>query len=740
MDRNNPFIDPPGNFFLFFSFINKVIDGNIIQSFYPWIDELNIHLSFYLDGLSLLFTLLIIGIGFLVFVYSNGYMKGEKLTGRYYSYMLLFMGSMLGLVTSGNLISLYIFWELTSVTSFLLINLHHHTEKSRAAGLQALLITNFGGLAILSGFILIGNITGSFELSELLKNGDAISSHPLYLPVIILILLGAFTKSAQFPFHFWLPSAMAAPTPVSAYLHSAAMVNAGIYLIARMSPVLGNTVVWQTIIIIFGVVTMFTGAYFSLTQKDMKRILAYATISAQGILVLLLGVGSVLSVKAALLYLVVHAFYKATLFMVTGAIDKKTGTRNIYELGNLWKKMPVTMVCSVLALASMASVPPMMGCISKKLIFEAKVEFLDKSPYLLVLGFIAFIFLFAVSVLITYQVFFRKQSLIKNNTTEAGFMFLLGPVILSVLGFVITIFPEQFETFIEFAAGAVKTTNFQVDLKLWSGLTDVFWLSFISMFLGTLLFAYRNKIFSFFQRLNNYLFYLELSNIFLLFIDWLLKFTKKVTGTIQHGYHRFYLMIVFLVSGIFLWLFFIMNDVWDFGNSPTPVSVPVMGIVLIAIIATFITIITRSKITAIITMGVVGYSLGIFFLINGAVDLAITFIIIDTLTLALFVMVTLKLPEFVRFSNTPTRIRDGIVALAVGACMFLVALVASLPGASGKLADFYLDKSLPEGFGKNVVNVILVDFRALDTLGEITVVLIAAVSIFALLKLKPLKK
>ncbi len=733
-------IIPLAVFFYLIHLFRSFSDGNTVRSSISWVEELNISISFYTDGLSLLFAFLVVGIGFFVLVYSGTYMKDKKLTGRYYSYMLLFMGSMLGLVTSDNLIGLYVFWELTSVSSYMLIIQNHHKDRSRAAGFQALLVTALGGLAAMAGFILIGSATGSYELSVLLESGADMSSHRFYVPVVVLILLGAFTKSAQFPFHFWLPTAMVAPTPVSAYLHSAAMVNAGLYLVARLNPLLGNTDLWQITIISTGLITMFIGAYFSLTQKDLKRILAYATVSALGILMLLLGIGTVLAVKAAMLYLVVHALYKATLFMVAGTIDEKTGTRNIYLLGNLWKKMPLTTVAALLALASMASLPPMMGYISKKLIFEAKVQFLDNAPYLLIFGFIAFVFLFAVSILVAWQVFFRKEKEAEKKPHEGGVAFLLGPVILALLSFVMAIFPEQFERFFEFAAEEVKGRDIKVELKLWHGFTKVLWLSLLSMALGALLFVFRKKIIPAFQHINKYLERIELAELFQHFIGGLLHFTKKITGFIQHGYHRFYLLIVFITTGAFLWLNLLFDTRPDFELIPSSVSVPVMAIVLITVLASLVTIITKSKITAIIATGVVGYSLAVFFLINGAVDLAITFIIVDTLTLVLFVMVTLKLPGFSGFSGKSSRIRDAIVAVFVGGSVFMIALVASLSEDISKVSDTYLAKSLPEGLGKNVVNVILVDFRALDTLGEISVLLIAAVSIYSLLKFKTRKK
>ncbi len=718
----------------FLSKITGVIEDETFTASLPWIPLLNIDLNFFLDGLSLLFSLLVVGIGFLILIYTNGYMKGHENTGKFYGFMLFFMASMLGLVLSGHLIGIYLFWELTSISSFLLIGFEHEKKEARSAALQALLVTTFGSLAMLAGFIIIGNIGGSYLLTSLFEKREIITSDSLYTPALILILLGIFTKSAQFPFHFWLPSAMAAPTPVSAYLHSAAMVNAGIYLLFRLNPVIGETILWHDIIVIFGAATMFTGAYFSLTQKDLKRILAYTTVSSLGLMTLLLGTGLLLSVKAAMVYLVVHALYKASLFMVAGIIDKKTGTRDIYQLSGLRKKMPITTVISILVLISMAGLPPMLGYISKEFIYEAKIQAPGIGAFVLILGVITNIFMFAISAIIAYRLFLGKKLLSPKPPEEPGISFLLGPGILAILSFILVISPTKFEFLIEFALAAVKVVHVDIHLTLWHGFTPIFWLSLVTIISGLIVFFTRKYILSFFVKLNSLLFYLELSHIFSLFIDKLLKFAKKNTDVIQHGYHRRYLISVFIVSAVFLWYEFFLH--WDPGllediSSP---SLALTGIIFVSVIAAVITVLTNSKITAIVTMGVIGYGIAAIFFIHGAIDLAINMILTDTFIIVLFVLVVYKLPEFAIFSSRKTRIRDSIVAISVGGFMASLALAISRSSHDNKLSEYFIENSLSRGHGKNVVNVILVDFRALDTLGEVFVLGAAALSVLGLLK------
>ncbi|MDW7680546.1 MAG: proton-conducting transporter membrane subunit, partial [bacterium] len=376
---------PLSIFIYLLSYIPKVCIASECQTFYvlkQWVPGLGIHFSFYLDGLSLIFALLISGIGTLIVIYGSGYLHGHQFLNRFYIYLLLFMGSMLGVVLSGNLITIFIFWELTSISSYLLIGFDNESEKSRYAALQALLVTGLGGLALMAGFLLIGNVSGSFEITELLNNPEIIRSSDFYLPILLLVLAGAFTKSAQLPFHFWLIGAMQAPTPVSAYLHSATMVKAGIYLLARLHPVLGGSGEWHYIVTFFGVATMLIGALLALPQVDLKKLLAYTTVSALGTLTMLLGIGTTLAIKAAMVYLIVHSLYKGALFMVAGAIDHETGTRDVQVLGGLIKVMPVTAVAAGLAAFSMSGFPPLLGFISKELLYEANLV-IQKAPYII---------------------------------------------------------------------------------------------------------------------------------------------------------------------------------------------------------------------------------------------------------------------------------------------------------------------------------------------------------------------
>ncbi|MCG8701430.1 MAG: hypothetical protein MI922_25495, partial [Bacteroidales bacterium] len=373
----------------FLSHIKKIRNGESVEIFMEWIPLVGLNFSFVLDGLSLLFVILITGIGALVFIYARAYMKDYNGTVKFYFYLTLFTAAMLGLVMSANFIQLFIFWELTSILSFLLISFFNEKDGARKAAFQSLFVTGFGGLCMLVGLILIGSITGSYELADWQSKADVIKADSKYLPALLLVLAGVFTKSAQFPFHFWLPGAMQAPTPVSSYLHSATMVKAGVFLLARLNPVLGATVEWTYIIPLFGSVTMLVGAYFALTQTDIKAILAYTTISALGTLVLLMGIDTKLSVKAALVFLYVHAFYKAALFMMAGYVDKKAGTRDIDKLGGMAYFIPFGFLVTLIAVFSMAGLPPMLGFIGKELIYEAKVQSPGIASLVLVMGVMA---------------------------------------------------------------------------------------------------------------------------------------------------------------------------------------------------------------------------------------------------------------------------------------------------------------------------------------------------------------
>lgn len=726
--------------FSFFYFLYRSIDigyGVAIYETIDWIPSLGVNLSFYLDGLSLLFLLLITAIGTLVVVYAGYYMQKYALKDRFYMYLLFFMASMMGLVLSGNLISMFVFWELTSVSSFLLIGFFHEKTESRSAALQALLITVLGGLALLAGIILMNQATGTFEIVELLSQRDVVQSSPFYFSILILILIGAFTKSAQFPFHFWLPGAMAGPSPVSAFLHSATMVKAGVYILMRLAPVLGGTEQWRTTLALVGVVTMFLGAYFALTQKDLKKILAYTTISALGTLVLLVGIGTREAIKAAIIFMVVHSLYKGSLFMLAGSIDKKTGTRDIDKLGGLRKLMPYTTLAALVALFSMAGLPPFIGFIGKELIYEAKVAVPGSANFLLYTGVLSNVFMVAISGIFAWKVFFGKPGEMPIKPQETPFRLWLGPGVLAVLSLVLALFPGFFaENVVSPAISAVRAENIVVKIKLWHGFNLVLLLSFITVLLGVLIFIFRDTIIPFLRHLNTRLVRFRFSAEFGKLIEGFLAFTKMKTNFIQGGVQRFYLMVIFLVTSAFVWYQLFYTRFWDITFDFGAVPFYVVGIVLIMTAATILTVLTKSRLTAIVSMGVVGWGIALIFAFYGAVDLAITQIMVETLILVLFVMVIYHLPIFKNFSSKVSRIRDGVIAVIFGGFMTGLTLKADYLDMYPNISEYFNQNSYTIGKGRNIVNVILVDFRALDTLGEIVVLTIAAIGVFSLMRLK----
>jgi multicomponent Na+:H+ antiporter subunit A len=729
------------------TFIFTLVKGSSItklDSFttvFSWIPQLGLNITWTFDGLSYLFVLLVSGIGTLVLIYANEYMKHYPDKDRFYVFLMLFMGSMLGLVMSGNLLGMFLFWELTSFTSFFLISFKHEYDKARQAALQSLLITFMGGLALFGGIMLLGQMAGSYEISDMVRNAGTIKAHKLYMPALILIMAGVVTKSAQFPFHFWLPGAMQAPSPVSAYLHSATMVKAGIFLLARLNPVVGGTQEWMIMVSLIGGLTMFIGAYLSLTQTDLKAILAYTTISALGTMVLLFGIGTEESVEAAILFLVIHALYKAALFMIAGLIDHKTGTRDINLLGELWKPMPKTFVIATLALLSMAGLPPMLGFIGKELIYEAKIQTPDIALFLIILGVSSNIMMVWASTMIGYRTFIEKPKGMPKPPGEKGIGMLLGPAVLVIASLIFGLFPASISPFIEPAISIIRREPADVYLKLWHGFNQVLLLSVFTVATGFLLFLLRKKLIPLLSRINGMLFSIRFANVFNTVINSFVSFSKKKTAVIQHGYHRFYLMTIFIVATLLIWLHIYNTRGWlDINIEYIRQPYYVIALVVIMILASLTAALAKSRLTAIISMGVVGLGIALIYLIYSAVDLAITQILAETLTLILFVLVLQKLPRFAHLSSRRSRMRDAIIALAAGSFMTILVVKSVQVNYSHPISDFFVQNSLPGGFGENVVNVILVDFRALDTMGEITVLTIAALGVFSLLKLNKTKR
>ncbi len=725
--------------YMFISFFLKydaVSSGNIIKEATTWIPSLGVNFSFLLDGLSLTFVLIITLIGTAVFLYAGSYMKDYEHTGRFYLYIGVFMTSMIGLVLSDNMITLFIFWELTSISSYLLIGFNHHKESSRKSALQALLVTGGGGLALLAGLILLAQISGSFEISSLYDLQDKIVGSHLYPAIVILVLLGAFTKSAQFPFHFWLPNAMEAPTPVSAYLHSATMVKAGIYLIARLNHALGGTVLWQDTILFAGTITMFIAALLAFKQTDLKKLLAYSTLSVLGTLTMLLGIGSNLAIKAFFIFLVAHSLYKGTLFLVAGTLDHETGTRDVNSLGGLKKLLPVTMIAAMLASFSMMGIIPLVGFIGKETVYSAIQEVENFRFLLLSLAVVSNAFVVMVTILVGLKPFFGQLLPTPKSPHEAPVKMLIGPIVLASFGLLSGLFPNVFiQKLLDQSTISILAEELGIKVKLWHGFNFVLLLSFVTLLSGIGIYYFRKNIIHAIENIKLADF-LKTSFWYEQTLNGMLSFAKHQTKVLQNGYMRYYIIFIILttlgLAGYTLFHFPVMSSLKI--DTDLTIYELIIGIIIIA--STLLVITSDSRLKAIVSLGVVGFAMGIIFILYSAPDLALTTFAIETLTVILFVLVLYKLPKYLQFSKPVSKTRDIIIALSVGLFMALTVLLVTAGEMQSELKKYFAEASLPEGKGRNIVNVILVDFRAIDTLGEITVLAVAAIGVYALLKLR----
>ena len=720
---------------------------------YAWVPDLGIELALRMDGLSAVFCVLISAIGALVLIYARGYLGDDPRLGRLQATLLAFMGSMLGVVLCDDLIALFVFWELTSITSYLLIGFRHEAKEARDAALQALLVTAAGGLALLAGFVLLIIAAGQAveagsathfagRISQLPAIAAGLQNQPLYPAAVVLILLGAWTKSAQAPFHFWLPGAMAAPTPVSAYLHSATMVKAGVYLVARLAPALGGTDLWHIAVIGGGVLTMLVGAVSAAFQHDLKRILACTTVSALGVLMMLIGVGTEAAVKAAVVFLVAHALYKAALFLVAGNIDHETGTRDVTVLRGLGRAMPVTAAAGVVAALSMAGAPPMFGFISKELLLKAKLD-LEGTGYLLILlAVVANIFLIAMGLMAAVRPFFGRRIDTPRTPHEAPLSMLAGPVLLAGLGLFAGLAPGIFDaTLGPAAASAIAGRPLEMKLALWHGVNPTaltaLAISGVTLAAGFLLFLKLKRRLAFAVGLAARLAPFSAARAYESALAGLFRLADGQTRLLQSGYLRRYVMITLaaliaallvpLTRGLRLTL---GDDAWSIRLHEAVLA----GMVLAgAVIAVF----SRSRLGAVAALGASGFGVALIFAMFGAPDLAMTQIMVETLTVILLVFVFHRMPPAADRRSPARRIRDALLAAATGTILALLLVASAAVSLDPLLAREFSTQSWPLAFGRNVVNVILVDFRALDTLGEITVIAVAAVGVAALLKLRP---
>lgn len=710
--------------------------GEILIVSWEWLPSIGLELAFRFDGLGMLFAYMIVGIGLLVILYARYYLKAEDATGRFYAFLLLFMGAMLGVVLAENLLLMLVFWELTSLVSFLLIGYWKHDAEARQGARLALLVTGGGGLALFAGILLLGHIVGSFSLSDVLLAGPAIKKHPLYELTLILILLGAFTKSAQFPFHFWLPHAMAAPTPISAYLHSATMVKAGIFLLARLFPALSGTDTWFTLVGGAGVITLVMGAYHALWQNDLKGLLAYSTISHLGLITLLFGLGTSLGAIAGVFHIMNHAVFKASLFMAAGIIDHETGSRDMRKINGLFKYMPHTAVLAIVAAGAMAGVPLLNGFISKEMFFQEAVDLaaLGYTGYgLPAAAVIAGIGSVAYSSRFIHDVFFNGEPVGLTKIPHEPPRWMKVPIeFLVVLVIAVGVAPAYtVGPILDVVAGSMlQREPPEFSLSLWHGFNLAFMMSLVALVGGVAVYALRHRIYAIHDRL-----FPPVSgrNVTEGLLDRIFFWAARLNALIENGSLQRYLFLLVtstLVVGVAAF-----HGEALFGSAPTQaldIQTFAYGVFL-AFGAVGTVHFHRSRFVAVVFIGIVGLMVSLLFVRFSGPDIAMTQLLVEFATVILILLALFFLPwNSPVDSSIAIRIRDLLLALLAGGGAAALSY-ALLTRPLHSISEFFIAEAKPGGGGANIVNVILVDFRGFDTLGEITVLGIAAVGIYAML-------
>lgn len=721
----------------------EVFNGGTIIQTWTWLPQLGIDLSFRLDALGLLFCLLISGIGTLIYIYAYYYLNPRNSLSKLYLLLMLFMASMLGISLSNNLILLLIFWELTSISSFLLVGYWSNYEAAQRGSRMALTITGMGGLAMLGGFILLGQMTGTYQIDQILTMKDQIQNHSLFVPTLLLILTGAFTKSAQFPFHFWLPNAMAAPTPVSAYLHSATMVKAGIFLLARFTPIFVGAALYHNIVTFVGLFTLCMAAFFAIFKEDLKGLLAYSTISHLGLIVCLLGIGSPLAVAAAIFHIINHATFKAALFMLAGIIDHETGTRDLRKLSGIWQLLPFTATLTMITAASMAGVPLTNGFLSKEMFFTELLANLS-GPVLIIsaiLATLAGIFAVAYSVRLVHGVFFDGPiglEVPNQKAHEPPLGMRVPAILLAVLCILVGLLPALL---VENIVNATARASTQMPdfigshLALWHGFNLPLLMSVIALFGGIIFYfalAKGGRIRDI--DLDPLLGKFQGRVLFDLFLKHLLLNSRKFKRQTENGSLQSYLMWIVLFSGALLTIPFINQGLTT--GTRELVHAPAIAIVLWLLLFSACWMMLwfhHERIKAVLISGAVGLVVTLVFVTLSAPDLALTQITVDVVTTVLLLMSLSLLPQLTPYeSSVSRRWRDALIAIGSGFGIGWISWLM-LTRDHNSISWFFMQQSLPLGGGSNVVNVILVDFRGFDTFGEITVLGIAAIGALCLM-------
>lgn len=706
----------------------------------PWVSSLGIGFDLFADGLGLLLGLIVTGIGMLVLVYASSYFEEAADYRRFSGYTLMFMTAMLGIVFSANLLLLFIFWEMTSITSYLLIGFKHEKDAARLGARRALLITGGGGLALMGGVLLLGIASGTFDIPTLLQSGDVIRNNPLYIPALILVLMGAFSKSAQWPLHFWLPGAMEAPTPASAYLHSATMVKAGVFLLARLSPVLNHTDVWFYGVTVIGLVTFIYGAIIALRQTDLKGILAYSTVSWLGVLVALQGPGTKEGTKALAVGIVAHALYKGTLFLTAGSIDHATGTRDITRLGKLGRIMRFTTVGALLAVWSMSGLPPLLGFLAKETL---KVASLDEAlpgafqilfPAAAVLGSALTV---AVGLRLFWDTFLGEHEADTPHAAhEVPVTMWGGGVVLGALSVILPLTLQLLDPLVNGVITAVTGKASDIHLHLFEGINLPFVLSLMAIALGVGIFYVRQSVIQWLQAHREF----NPTRAFdWFFSDGLTGSAERITARFQTGRLRHYVSVVISTLIVLVLGTLILGKVTVVGAaSLRDPDWPTAAICLLLMIGAISGAIAPTRLSAIVVLGIEGSLVALLFALFGAPDLAFTQLMIEVVSLVLFVLAFHFLPDaFVIRTGRLNAGRDWLIAIGMGVTVAILVLVAGENRLWESISSWYMANAVPIGQGHNIVNVILVDFRGLDTQGEIVVLVIAAMGVAALLHLRP---
>ncbi len=713
-----------------------VFRGEVVRASFPWLPQAGLEASFFLDGFGFFFAFLILAIGLLIVAYARFYLSREDPMGRFYAFLLLFQGAMVGIVLSDNVLLLVVFWELTSLSSFLLIGYWRHLPEGRRGARMALVVTGAGGLALLAGLLLVAQVAGSFELTTILARGEAIRGSPLYLPILLLVLAGAFTKSAQFPFHFWLPHAMAAPTPVSAYLHSATMVKAGLFLLGRLWPVLSGTEAWFLIVSGTGLVTMLIAAWIAIFKDDLKGLLAFSTVSHLGLVTMLLGLGTGSAALAAVFHVLNHATFKAALFMTAGIVDHETHTRDARRLGGLLRLMPITGTLAIIASLSMAGIPPLNGFLSKEAMLEEVLhtEWWGTGQLFPVLGVVAATCSVAYSFRYVVHVFLgpvREDYPHRPHDPPAG-MWLPVAVLVAAVSVIGILAEPVAGPLVRLAADAVTAGAAPPTvLKLWHGFTPALFASGIAFLAGLVLLA----AFAPLVKLREALWRPEAERMFAATVDAVTRAADRLSGAIHD--ERLQRMVAWALLAILVVGLVTAREGIGPGERPTLPIAPLALLLWAGALAAAIAVAAfhHERLLALIVTSVVGLIVSLTFVWFSAPDLALTQLSVEIVTTVLMLLALNWLPaESPRESSPLRRGRDALIAAVAGlAVTALLYAILTSDFAFPTISAYHLAESKPGGGGTNVVNVILVDFRGYDTLGEIIVLGIAALSIFAVL-------